>query len=116
METGTAVDAIVSPGRQHFHPSAAKGWVKADTAAGASASYNVSSVTDVGVGDALVYWGTDFSSVHYTAIFSPNTDANLIGVVGNTSFAAGVTRVFLKDTSAAATDPSYYMVLAFGDQ
>jgi hypothetical protein len=51
METGTAVDSIVSPGRQGFHPSAPKAWVRTSgTAVTVVDSFNMSSVTDSGVG------------------------------------------------------------------
>jgi hypothetical protein len=119
METGTATDSIVSPGRQHFHQSAVKGWVMADTAAGVAAGYNVTSVTDNGAGDASINWATDFSSALYCAVASSKAGSgtSIYGAVDNTSFAAGVTRVYTAtSTTGSLTDPNNYMCAVLGDQ
>jgi len=65
QETGTATNTAVTPGRQQFHPSAAKSWVRFYWSAGVptiEASYNVSSLTDVGVGVVDINFTTSFSS------------------------------------------------------
>jgi len=55
QEAASSVAVAVTPGRQHYHPSAAKAWVRFPAgAASIASSYNVSSLTDTGTGDALV--------------------------------------------------------------
>tara|TARA_R110000765_G_scaffold192949_1_gene298441 strand:- start:45 stop:512 length:468 start_codon:yes stop_codon:yes gene_type:complete len=122
METATAVDAIVSPGRQHFHPSACKGWVKADTAAGIAASYNVASITDIATGRIIVVWATDFSSVNYSVVASAVRDTSLSATttltaqVRQSSFLATSVDVDVIDVAGTAfQDPAFTLVAAFGD-
>ncbi len=50
MEARVNLTAPVTPGRQRFHPSAAKAWAFADTAGGLTASYKMASVTDTSAG------------------------------------------------------------------
>jgi hypothetical protein len=67
QEAGSDVTtaALVTSGRQHFHPSAAKGWLKAGDAGNILASYNITSLTDTGTGDVAVTIANDLSGVHY---------------------------------------------------
>jgi len=72
QEAGTSTTVFVTPGRQHFHPSAAKAWVNCDNAGAAAASYNVSSITDVATGRAQANFTTAMSSASYAAIACTN--------------------------------------------
>lgn len=83
QETATSTALFVSPGRQQFHPSATKTWVNGDNAGTISASYNVSSLTDVATGRAIVNQTTSFSSANYCAITC--TAGGGGGVFGGTS-------------------------------
>jgi hypothetical protein len=74
QETGTSTTTYASPGRQQFHASAAKAWVSVFSFA-ISVSYNVSSITDTGVGT----W-----DVNITNSFSTGNTASVISVIGNT--------------------------------
>lgn len=65
QETGTAVTAPVTPGRQQFHPSATKFWLNATNSGGINASYNVASITDGGTGLVTVTYTTAFSGTSY---------------------------------------------------
>lgn len=68
QETGTSTTNFVTPGRQHYHVSAAKAWANINgTAAPASlrASYNIASITDNGSGDYTLNFSTNFSSANY---------------------------------------------------
>lgn len=116
QETGTSITAVVVTGRQKYHPSACKGWVEADVTGGVTASFNVTSFTDVGTGSGLVNWTTVFSSANYNALASMKSDNNLVARIPNTSFAAGVTPILVFNLSAAAADPNHYMCAVFGDQ
>lgn len=67
MEAASSTTTFVSPGRAQYHPSAAKAWAKiANSGVPAlSQSYNVSSVTDNGVGDFTINFSTAFSAATY---------------------------------------------------
>ena len=124
QETGTAVTLVVTPGRQQFHPSAAKGWVKANATGGSAASYNLASLTDTGTGQVTITWNVDFSGIEYgiavTTQNDPSTTATtLVAAVDNTGSApaAGTTRIDVNRVSdGALTDPTYAYCVVFGDQ
>lgn len=117
QETSTSVAKLVSPGRQQYHPSAAKGWVYGDTAGSASASYNLTSITDNGTGDWSINWNIDFSAANYGAVVSSHADSAIVAIVRNGSFAAGVTRILsFTSTTGANTDPNHFACVVYGDQ
>jgi hypothetical protein len=72
QETATSLTTFVSPGRQHFHPSAAKCWafvsVDGSGVPSLGASRNITSVTDGGVGILTITIATDFSSAAWAAL------------------------------------------------
>lgn len=70
MEAGTSTARAVTPGRQHYHPSAAKVWLEADNAGAVVQSYNVTSVTDVGTGEISVTIDNNLSSGGYSVVGS----------------------------------------------
>ena len=94
----------------------AKGWAYFNASATLNDSFNVTSVTDTGTGDALVTWATDFSSANHANFVSINTTTALICRVN--VIAAGTTVVNAYDISGPSlADPSVgYFVAAFGDQ
>lgn len=123
MEAASSVVRIVSPGRQHFHPSAAKGWCQAQSDGQAASAFNVTSVTDNGAGDATITWATDFASAAYCAIgcviagFGGTDSSTLVGHPIITDYAAGTTRSqCARASDGALSDPNYHAVVAFGDQ
>ena len=122
QETGSATDKLVTPGRQQYHPSAAKAWCQNDTGTIIPASYNMTSVTDNGAGDHTFTWNVDFSGTAYavlaTPLNSPTTDADtVIPAELTASRAVGSSRIVMNRASdGALTDPAYWMVAAFGDQ
>ena len=70
QEAGSSTTVFTSPGRQQYHPSAAKAWLKYSHVAGTptnAASYNVTSLTDNGTGDTTINFTTAFSSSNYGA-------------------------------------------------
>lgn len=102
--TGTDVVRAVSPGRQHFHPSAAKCW--GFTTGGATevlnaASYNMTSITDGGVGLLTVTMNVDFSSANYVCQVTGGISAGNNRMMGQLTKAAG--SVLTHSSSAAAT-------------
>lgn len=123
QETASSTSVYVSPGRQQFHPSAAKAWCLFDgtgTPAVTGTPYNVSSITDNGTGDHTVNWTTSFSSANYCVVTANN---GYTGVKAVTTciraLAAGSVRVMTQQLSSdtvSAVDLTQICVAAFGDQ
>ena len=121
QEAGTNVVNAVSPGRQQFHPSAAKGWVNFNGTGTAAivVSYNVTSLTDEGTGDFTVTWATDFASANYAlAGWVGGAAGSSTGLMSGSSAAdpvAGSVRV-RTTVAGSGTDCSVSTLVAFGDQ
>ena len=73
QETATSTTTYVSPGRQQFHPSAAKWWVVYTATPTLTTSYNVSSISSAGTGLTTVNFTTSFSSADYSIAGVSNT-------------------------------------------
>lgn len=119
QETGTATTVFVTPGRQHYHTSAAKFWIKCNPSGSIQGSYNVTSITDGGVGILTVTIATDFSSDAYCAQASAviaNTGAFFLAVDGTVAPAAGSIQIRCKDSATNLQDPDFWFVSGFGDQ
>lgn len=114
IETGTDVGRAVSPGRQQFHPSAAKGWcaMNGQGTVAIRVSYNVSGIVDNGTGDYTITWDTDFSSANYAPAIAASL---LIRIHNSTLPTAGAIRVQTYNNSIASSDAEYVSVVAFGD-
>lgn len=127
MEAGTSTTTVVTPGRQHYHPSACKAWGKA-VGAGTSltVNYNITSITDTGTGRLGVTIGTDFSSANYAIDAMVERTVTALTATGvedqtirNSSPAAGSFEIESYDQTAitfAAQDPQNYFWACFGDQ
>ena len=123
QETATSTTTYVSPGRQQYHPSAAKAWCLFDgtgTPAVTGTPYNVSSITDNGTGDHTVSWTTAFSSANYAVVAMNNGWTGFHAPVTTIrALATGSVRLYsLSEVSSTATaqDFSAICVAAFGDQ
>ena len=122
QETGTSIVTTVTPGRQQYHPSAAKGWVEFDAAGTLSSSYNVTSITDTGSGNWTVIWGTDFSGASFSVVASGLNGNARVGEVNVSTKAAGSTIITswistgVGDTTKTASDSVPMNVVAYGDQ
>lgn len=120
QETGSATNVAVTPGRQHFHTSAAKAWVDFNGTGtpAIEASYNVDSITDNATGDYTVNWATDFSSANYAAAAmcggAGSSGVCFAGGYHITPQAAGSYRIRTIDFNSAADMPHIHVV-AFGD-
>jgi len=119
MESASSSTIFSAPAVQQYHPSAAKGWVYYNQLTGPSvvASYNVTSVTDNGVGIYTVNWATDFSDANYSAVAtcpSAGGGNNLIGV-GSTARAAGTSQ-FTVIQLTSQIDLNSHSVVAYGEQ
>lgn len=117
QETGTAINIFVTPGRQQYHASASKAWVVIEYSAGtpaATASYNVSSLTDSATGDGLINMTVAFSGATYVGVAANKTNQAHSGIFIHPS-SASACRWLTTNLSAAAADDNISVAL-FGDQ
>jgi hypothetical protein len=117
QETGTSTAVMVTPGRQQFHQSAAKGSVQFDVSVTVQSSYNVTTVTDNNPGDWTVNWVTDFSSADYSVFVSIEAAASVNRKAVTVAGAAGTTQVnTLNGATIAETSVNWVYAVAYGDQ
>jgi len=127
QETGTSVTTFVSPGRQQFHPSASKAWVVFQGTGTVTilASYNVTSITDNGVGDYTINFTTSFSSANYAFTINAGTDSGSTGsglfATKEVSMTASALRINTGrpdagGASSGLADAQIVSVIVFGDQ
>lgn len=118
METGTATNVLVTPGRQAYHPSSPKAWVYftvSGTTVTVQTSYNVTGVVRNATGDYTVTWTTAFSSANYAWFVCHNADRATIGTTP--TVAAGTLRFkTIRASDNSDQDPTIVSVMAFGDQ
>lgn len=128
QEAGTSVLVHVTPGRQHFHLSAAKCFAYVTVSGGTpslnAASYNITSVTDTGTGILTVTIANDFSSAAWIAVATSERTTTggtetttLVISVRNGSMAAGSIALDAKDVSGSANlvDPAAWHLVGYGD-
>lgn len=119
QETATSTTLAVTPGRQQFHPSAAKCWAHITYSAGTptlAANYNITSITDTAVGVVTLTIATDFSSANWSPAVTSNvavTDASATRRTGAPA-AGSIALVHLEGGSLA--DPTSFSFQGFGDQ
>lgn len=117
QEAATSTTTYVSPGRQHFHPSAAKVWVNyAGSTGTVNGSYNVSSVTNTGAGDETVNFTTALSAATFAAAVSAGVTPGLSNarVVSTGSFAVGSLQLATNNLAGLADAPNVCAAI-FGD-
>ena len=97
-----------------------KGWVCFGGATVAiKDSFNVSSITDNGVGSWDVNWNTDFANANYAVVAggSANSGGGDYIQTQNTSMTAAISKVYAYTSGGGTTwDPNYVSVVAIGDQ
>lgn len=116
METGTATNLVVTPGRQHFHPGHPKVWAVIDVSGGTpslTTSYNVTSVTDSATGVVGITIANDFSSASWCG--NATTHGTPTGYAHTGTKAAGSILVGSRDAAGTLTDPDQYNFVAHGD-
>lgn len=126
QEAAASVVLTVTPGRQQFHPSASKAWVKftgsgTNGAQTITASYNVSGVSRTGAGSYTVTFSVPFSSANYAVSAIQNANAAVNGFVQLTStatiLAGSCAFTFVNISGPSVFDPaSGAMAMFFGDQ
>lgn len=129
METGSSLVRSVTPGRQQHHLSACKVWCQFDASSGTpsiDADYNVTSITDNGVGDFALVFTDAFSSANYCPMVGGNNEDGVAdneivsGNEGSGHRAAGSYRFQpTRDPSSGSNvgfDATAIYVHIFGDQ
>jgi hypothetical protein len=124
MGTSLAIvpGATSSPPTAHglFRENVVKGWARITVAGGVPAitdSFNVSSITDTGLGTVTVTWDRDFANDDYVCVCSCSTPFS--GAVGGaSSHLVGSNRVVSINSAdpPGPDDPEEYHVIAIGDQ
>jgi hypothetical protein len=121
MEAGSDALRAVTPARQQFHPSAAKAWVNFNGTGtlAVRASYNVSSVTDNGLGDYTINFTVAFSSADYgytgNAAVSTGAGGFVFAPFG-ASPTASAFRILTSNFAGATSDVAFVSMAFFGDQ
>lgn len=121
METGSTNIRWVTPGRAHYHQSAAKCWAYVTVSGGAptlASSYNITSITDTGTGRLTITIANDFSSANWS--YSCSSEQPAAGTEGitnirNATVAAGTVEVTTTALGGADADPASYSFQGFGD-
>lgn len=121
METATAVDKTVTPGRVQYNPGVAKAWCFFDGSTAGTFSptvgNNVASITRNGTGDYTVTFTTAFSSANYVLAGSADDQAgSSMGVVSIRTLAAGSARITVYDGTGTLRDKTKIAVIFHGDQ
>jgi len=115
QETGSSTTTFVSPGRQQYHASACKAWIRCDVSGTINGSYNVTSITDTATGKVTVTIGTDFSTTNYAVIATCEESTNTRTAQLET-VSTGSCLVIAKSDTNTLADPAGYFVAMFGDQ
>lgn len=127
MEAGSSTSVVVTPGRQHFHPSAVKCWGKTTVSGGTptlQVSYNTTSITDTATDQLTVTIATSFSTANYalnvsieaqTTTLSATTTSLLVFVRNATQAAGSFVIQACEIDVGAATDPSSWHWQCCGD-
>lgn len=121
QEAGTDASSPVTPSVQQYHPSAIKVFAFI-TYSGSTptlvTSYNMTSITDTGVGRCTATFDRDFSSANWSGQLTNNTGAS--GEEGDglfiRSMAAGSCELTCVNSGYFFADPSMLSFMAAGDQ
>lgn len=128
QETATSIITHVTPGRQQFHPSAAKAWAFVTVSAGSptlQTSHNITSITDTAAGALTVTIAADFSTANWASIatcenndstFDDNSDLQIVWVRNGSKAAGSVVLDTSSGSSAVLVDPASWSFVGFGDQ
>ena len=123
QETGSSTTVMVTPGRQQYHPSAAKAWIKFDgtgsTPITFDAGYGISGTTIAkdATGTYTITWGTAFSSENYCVVGNGKRSGatTLLNMIVSTQSTTACQVVF-RNQSDVAEDTKIGCIVAFGDQ
>ncbi len=130
MEGAVLATRVVTPANQHHHPGHPKMWGYVTLSGGTptlQASYNVTGITDTGVGQLGVTIATDFASANWACVLTVQDDTSSVGSNGivvcnlaNASVAVGSITLrsygTLQSTGGTEYDPRSYHWAGFGAQ
>ena len=119
METATSNTVSVTPLSTNWHPAVAKCWLVTAGAGTPSitASRNITSITDDGVGLLTVTIATDFSSDQIAAVATARVGSGTTPYfIAYNSASGGSGQLKAYDSAGAAFDVDGYTFAAFGDQ
>lgn len=129
LEAASSTSTFASPGRQQYHPSAAKYWAQSTVTAAVPASppnagFNVSTVSDIATGRATFNFTTAFSTSNYVGVgcteYNSGSNSGELHIVenGGRSTTSIAMRNMHTGASSNATlqDPGGWHVLGFGTQ
>lgn len=124
MEAGTSTSLFPTVGVIKYHDGVAKAWTTGTHGGTPDSpgndSYNVSSVSDTGVGIMTVNFTTSFSSVNYTQSGmcqrAATNSALWPAIYISTDPTASACAIAFVSDGAANTDPNYYSAIFHGDQ
>jgi len=118
VQTGTDSARAVVPARMRDHQGVGKGWCKFEQVGTISVmdSYNVTSITDSGVGATTVTWDTNFGNADYAAVATVDAGGTSgYATIDQGTVAAGSCVVEVFDAGGAALDSAGVSVVGFGD-
>lgn len=123
QEAAAITSAYVSPGVQHYHPSAAKAWVNFNGTGTIAirSGYNVTSITDNGVGNYTVNMTNPMADANYCIACGQGYNAT--GNAGSSRISPGQIddlttssfRLFHCSQAGSALDIAYAMYVVYGD-
>jgi len=119
MEAASSNTVAATPSNTQYHPGVAKCWLVTAGAGSPSitASRNITSITDDGVGLLTVTIATDFSSDQIAAVATARVGAGSTPYfVTYNSASGGSGQLKAYDAAGAAFDVDGYAFVAFGDQ
>lgn len=116
MEAASSTTVALNPNNTKWHPGVAKAWVNFNGTGTVAirVNYNVTSVTDNGVGDYTVNFTTPMSSANYVTLGTVGTPSYAPALQIHTTTASSVRFTIYADT-AGAQDYSIVNIAVFGD-
>ncbi len=116
LETGTAVNKLVTPGRMQNHPGVAKAWVNFNGDGSINGSYNVTSVTKNTTGDYTITFTVAFSDNTYAGVSSTQSNGLLGPKAGGTKTASAWQWVNAVNDAGTLSDVAQASIVFYGDQ
>jgi len=124
METASSLSVQVTPGRQHFHPGHPKCWAYVTVSGGTptlAANYNITSITDTGVGILSITIATDFSSANWASptniqLVGTDIDTFINRLHATSTKTTGSIFMHCWEPGTAYRDPTAWDFMGLGDQ
>lgn len=116
MESEANSANVVRGSTVRFSPGVAKGWAVIAADGTLTASYNVASITDTGIGDRTVVWDDDFSSADYAISNSTMEPTVVAHMIASGNAQVGSVQVTIFDAEGNTAADERHHIIAFGDQ